>query len=75
MKRIQKYIFLLLIILQFQFVTYSQVTADAPPAEIDSGANPLDEPAAPIDNYLWIALITGIIFGIYAIRKSRKTAL
>ncbi len=73
MKRIQKHIFLLLITLQFQFATYSQA-ADAPPAEIDPGANPLDTPVAPIDHYVLMVLIMGILLGIYAIRKSRKTA-
>ena len=49
--------------------------AAQPGSESDTGnlENP-DAPAAPIDNYLWILVLLGILLAVYTFRNNQKTA-
>jgi len=49
--------------------------AAQPGSESDTGnLENADAPAAPIDNYLWILVLLGILLAVYTFRNNQKTA-
>ncbi len=60
------------IIFLFVFTFLLNITAfatDPPPSDFGGGdPNPTDTPAAPIDNYIWVLALVGLIFVFMKIR-------
>jgi len=52
-------IYLFVFTLLFNLVSFAQAPGDF---DDNPDANPLDAPAAPIDDYLWVLALVGLVF-------------
>lgn len=51
------------------FIAFAQPGSGSDTGNMESD----DAPAAPIDDYLWVLVVLGILFAIYTFRNYRKT--
>jgi hypothetical protein len=59
MKKYFPSIYLFIFTLMFNLVSFAQEPGDF---DENPDANPLDEPAMPIDDYLWVLALAGLVF-------------
>lgn len=70
MKKYKKILLVIIVSLFSNVITFAQTT----PGDIGdpADANPLDTPAAPIDSYLWLLALVGLLYVLLRFRTLAK---
>ena len=76
MNKIKNFVFTFVALLAVQFVALAQTDPTIPGEPGGSGTENLDTPEPPIDTYIWVLLVIGLVYVFYKYRiqlKSKET--
>ena len=70
MNKIKNFVFTFVALLAVQFVALAQ---DPIPGEPGADGNNLDPDVGPIDTYIWVLLVIGLVYVFYKYRSQLKS--
>ena len=73
MNKIKNFVFTFVALLAVQFVALAQTDPTIPGEPGGSGEANLDTPEPPIDTYIWVLLVIGLVYVFYKYRSQLKS--